>query len=133
MKLVKTVLTYGFLIWVIPFLAAMFLFSVHESNRPLFESIMSVVLAASIIFFTAKYFKKIEEKFFRESIFLGLTWLTISLVLDFPMFSIGPMKMNLSGYVSDIGLTYLMIPIIVIGIGYILEDRNKKADKVIKL
>lgn len=133
MKSVKTALTYGFLVWVIPFLLAMFIFSIHESNRPLFESIMSVILASSVIFFAVKYFQKVEEKFFREGIFLGSVWLIVSLALDFPMFSVGPMKMAASGYISDIGLTYLMIPIIVIGLGYALEERNKAVDKVVKI
>jgi hypothetical protein len=37
--------------------------------------------------------------------------------LDSLMFSGGPMKMSLNQYVMDIGVTYLMIPAITIGLG----------------
>lgn len=127
------VLVYGFLVWVIPFLLALFLFSVRESNRPLFDSFMSVVLAASVIFFAIKYFQTTEENFLKEGIYLGVTWFVISLALDFPMFSAGPMKMSLYEYISDIGITYIMIPIIAVGIGFILESRNKSANKINKI
>ncbi len=130
MKSFKNALTYGFLIWVIPFLLAMFIFSVRESNRPLFESVMAVVLASSVIGFAVKYFRETEGNFLREGIYLGLIWLAASLVLDFPMFSAGPMKMSVYSYLTDIGLTYLMIPIITVGFGYVLEKKNKIDDKV---
>jgi len=130
MKSIKTVLIYGFMIWVIPFLVAMFIFSFRESNRALFESIMPVVLVSTVVGFAVKYFRSIEAEFLREGIFIGAIWLFVSLALDFPMFSAGPMKMDASGYLSDIGLTYLIIPIIVIGLGYLLEEKNKTAYKI---
>ncbi len=132
MKSIKTVLIYGFMIWVIPFLVAMFTFSIHESSRPLFESIMAVVLAACAVVFAVKHFRAVETDFLREGIIVGLLWSAISLILDFPMFSWGPMKMSAWGYISDIGLTYLIISIIVIGFGYILEEKNKTAYKMNK-
>lgn len=130
MKSIKTVLIYGFMIWVIPFLAAMFAFSFRESNRALFESIMAVVLAACVVGAGIKYFRAVQAEFFREGIFVGIIWLAVSLVLDFPMFSWGPMKMSAVGYISDIGLSYLIIPMIIIGVGYILEEKNKTAYKI---
>lgn len=133
MKSIKTALIYGFLVWLIPFLLALFLFSVRQSNRPLFDSFMSVVLAAGVIFFAIKYFQKVEENFFKEGIYIGVIWLVASLALDFPMFSAGPMKMSLTDYISDIGITYIMIPVIATGIGYILEDRKKTADRAAKI
>lgn len=132
MKSTKTVLIYGFMIWVIPFLVAMFTFSFRESNRGLFESIMSVALVSCIVGFAVKYLKTVEAEFLREGIFIGIIWLAASLALDFPMFSWGPMNMSASGYLSDIGLTYLIIPIITIGFGYILEEKNKTAYKLNK-
>jgi hypothetical protein len=130
MKSLKTALSYGFLIWVIPFLAAMFIFTLRETNRPLFESIMPVILAVSAVFFAVKYFQKIEENFLREGIIIGAFWMLASFALDFPMFSAGPMKMSAYEYISDIGLTYLMIPIITIGFGYVLEKKSKAAGRI---
>jgi len=130
MKSVKTVLIYGFMIWVIPFLVAMFTYSFRESNRPLFESIMTVVLISCVVGAGIKYFRDVKAEFLQEGIFMGIIWLAVSLVLDFPMFSFGPMKMNTFDYISDIGLMYLIIPIIVIGLGYLLEEKNKTAYKI---
>lgn len=118
------------MIWVIPFLVAMFTFSFRESNRALFESIMPVTLAACIVGFAVKHFRAIEKDFLREGIIVGALWLVISLLLDFPMFSWGPMKMSAFDYIADIGITYLIIPVIVIGFGYILEEKNKTAYKI---
>lgn len=124
MKSIKIALIYGFIIWVVPFLVALFIFTLRASNRALFESIMAVVLTASVVFFTVKYFKIVAKDFLHEGILVGLLWFVISLALDFPMFFAGPMKMGAYEYVSDIGFTYLVIPIIVAGFGYVLENRN---------
>lgn len=93
------------------------------NERPLFESIMPVVLILSVVVFSLAYFKKVEINL-REGIFLGIVFLLISLVLDFFMFIWGPIKMSVSDYIKDIGLTYLLIPIITIALGY--SPPNKK-------
>jgi hypothetical protein len=41
----------------------------------------------------------------------------------------GPMKMSFADYMKDIGLTYLIIPIVSIGFGYLLEFKNKRERK----
>jgi hypothetical protein len=56
---------------------------------------------------------------------VGGLWLLISMVFDLFMFSWGPMAMSFADYMKDIGLTYLIYPIVTIGIGYLLEKRNK--------
>jgi len=40
------------------------------------------------------------------------------------MFSKGPMTMPLIEYIKDIGLTYLLIPAVTIGFGYILDKKQ---------
>ena len=56
-----------------------------------------------------------------EGVRLGAVWLAISLFIDLLHFMEGPMKMPLADYLKDIGLAYLIIPIITIGFGYLLE------------
>ena len=46
---------------------------------------------------------------------VGALWLAINLLLDYPMFAYGPMKMTVWGYYSEIGLAYLAIPIFALG------------------
>jgi len=46
----KQVISYGLLIWAVPFVVAMIIFPLRTSNRSLFESIMPVVLIAVTLF-----------------------------------------------------------------------------------
>jgi len=41
------------------------------------------------------------------------------------MFMEGPMKMSIADYMMDIGFTYLMIPVITVGIGYIQDSKMR--------
>ena len=124
MKSYKLVLLYGFLIWVIPFVVPILIFPLRASERPLFESIMPVVVTGSTVLFSVLYFARIGSSFLREGILLGIVWFTISVVIDLVMFMQGPMQMTLLDYVKDIGLTYLMIPTITIGFGYLAGRRQ---------
>jgi hypothetical protein len=121
MKSYKLALLYGFLVWVIPFVVAILIFPLRNSERPLFESIMPVVLTIIVIISSNLYLKKIDKDFLKEGIFLGLIWFAISIAIDLLMFMQGPMKMAFVDYVKDIGITYLIIPTITIGSGYLLS------------
>ncbi|HSD57630.1 MAG TPA: hypothetical protein VLB04_05570 [Methanotrichaceae archaeon] len=121
MKKYSKLLLYGFLTWLIPFLVSVLIFPLHQTERPLFESIMPVVIVACAVFFSVLYFRRVTSGFQREGAWLGAAWLAISLFIDLLLFMEGPMKMPLADYLKDIGLTYLIIPIITIGFGYLLE------------
>ena len=123
MKSLKKALLFGFFIWLIPFLVSVLIFPLWTDARPLFESIMPVVLTICVVFFLILYFRKVEDGFLREGVILGVRWLGISLLIDLPLFMWGPMKMTLADYMMDIGLTYLIIPTITIGAGYIMSKR----------
>lgn len=119
MKSPKLAILYGLLVWAIPFVVAFLIFPIREPNRPLFESIMPVALALATVLFSVLYFKKVGKSSVKEGLLLGLLWMVVSLAIDGIMFSWGPMKMTLRGYIEDIGVTYLMIPIITKGFGYL--------------
>ncbi|MBU2607688.1 MAG: hypothetical protein KKF26_00045 [Chloroflexi bacterium] len=123
MKSLKKALLFGFFIWLIPFVVSVIIFPLRTSSRPLFESIMPVVITICVVFFLILYFRKVEDGFLREGIILGVRWLAISLLIDLLLFMWGPMKMTLADYMMDIGLTYLIIPTITIGAGYIMSKR----------
>jgi hypothetical protein len=97
------------------------IFPLHQTERPLFESIMPVVIVACVVFFSVLYFCRVTSEFQREGARLGAAWLAISLFIDLLLFMEGPMKMPLVDYLKDIGLTYLIIPTITVGFGYLLE------------
>ena len=124
MKSIKKALLFGFLLWVIPFVVAISIFPVRNSDRPLFESIMPVVVVLCVVIFSVLYFQKLDGKLLREGIILGLLWLVISLVIDLIMFlPETPMHMSFVDYLKDIGVTYLMTPTITIGFGYLLGKK----------
>jgi len=118
MKFPKTALVYGFFVWLIPFIIAFSIFTIRNEDRPLFESIMPVVVTIVTVVFANFYFKKVDKNFIKEGIVIGLLWLVISIVLDLILFMEGPMKMSFVDYIKDIGLTYLIIPAIIIGFCY---------------
>ena len=105
-------LLYGLGVWVIPFAVAMFIFPLRANERPLFESVMPVVVAAATVFFAYRYLSRSQGTGWREGVQLGMVFLAVSLVIDLLMFSWGPMKMSFVDYVKDIGLTYLLMPVI---------------------
>jgi len=117
---------FGFLLWLIPFVVSVLIFPLRAAQRPLFESIMPVVIAAWTVFFAILYLTSIKEGFQKDEILIGVVWLCMSIVLDLMLFTEGPMKMPLPDYAEDIAVTYLMIPAITIGFGYVLDYADKK-------
>ena len=128
MHSLKKSILFGFLVWLLPFIVALLIFPIHESNRPLFESIMPLVITISVVIFSYLYFKSIVTNIKAEGAKLGVVFLLISLVIDLIMFMPNsPMHMGLLDYVADIGLTYLIIPVITVGMAYAIDrEKNKK-------
>jgi hypothetical protein len=74
-----------------------------------------------VVWFGVLYFKGVKQDFVREGLMIGLLWLAISLIIDLPlMLSGGPMQMTLAEYVADIGVTYLLIPVVTVGLGAVI-------------
>jgi len=124
-KYVKWIIGFGILIWLIPFLISFVVFPLKDSNRPLFESIMPVVLTITVVTFSILFFKRVDKEFMKEGFIVGIVWFTISIVIDLFMFiPESSMHMPLVDYIMDIGLTYLIILVIPVGFGYMLEKKN---------
>jgi len=122
-KYVKLV-GFGFLIWLIPFLVSFVIFPLRNTNRPLFESIMPVVLVLTVMIISILYFKKIEKESLKEGLIAGVLWFVLSLVIDLMLFlPSSPMQMSFSDYMMDIGLTYLIILMIPISIGALVSKK----------
>ena len=96
-------------------------------QRPLFESIMPVVIAIWTVFFAVIYLLGIKSGFQKEGIVIGMAWFSISIFLDLLVFIEGPIKMSLWDYATDIPLTYLMIPTITFGFGYLMEKYSSRS------
>jgi len=118
MKSIKYAVIYAFLLWLIPFIISIALFPFKTSEPFLFHSLMMVISVTTVVILSTFYFKKTERNL-KEGIFLGILFMAISLSFDYFMFIWGPIKMSVSSYIKEIGITYLIYPIITIGLTYL--------------
>lgn len=123
----KQALLFGVILWLVPFLLAFIIFPLRQDDRVFFESIMPVTLAVTTALLGVRYFVRTEKVAVEEGFILGLTWMVISLLIDYPFFSYGPMKMDYSMYWKDIGFTYLIIPAVTTGLSFVASQRSKKS------
>ena len=121
---VGKVLLYGFLLWLTVFAGSVLIFPIKENDPIFFETLISLILAASTVVFGHLYFKK-EIVSLKYCLIVGVSWALLNIAIDLPMFSYGPMKRPFLNYMTDIGLTYLMIPIILSVFAY----RSAKKEK----
>jgi len=118
MKSLSKAIGFGVLVWLIPFSVAFLIFPIHDTARPLFESVMAVTVCATSVLLGIAYLKNVREDIVTEGIQIGALWFVISILIDTPLMLLGgPMKMSISAYIDDIGVTYLCIPIITWGLG----------------
>jgi hypothetical protein len=118
MQSLKRAFAYGFLVWLLTLMVSMGIFPLKNSWTVLFDSIMPVALALCAVVFATRYFQRCAASSLKEGAWLGAIWVIVNWLLDWPLFSHGPMKMSLVNYMADIGLTYLMLPVITMGIAF---------------
>lgn len=121
-KTVKLLLL-GLMTWIVPFIAAFFFFDETGQiavDMYLFKTIMILIGGLTGTFAIIIYFKKVQSGFLNQGIIIGLVWFALNFILD--LLVLLPMSgMNFGDYVIQIGLRYLMIPIMSIMAGVILE------------
>jgi hypothetical protein len=124
-KYLKIVL-YGFLVWLVPFVVSFFIYPLKTAGSPLFESIMPLVISLTVVVLAFLYLKNLEGDYVKEGVMIGVVWFIISIVIDLLLFlSPSAMQMRLIDYMADIGVTYLMIPFITVGLGLMAAEVKK--------
>ena len=78
--------------------------------------VLLVFSAALGTFLILVYFRDVQDRFVREGALLGGVWLLINRALDAAVL-LPLLGMDAGTYMRKIGLCYLMIPIIALGIG----------------
>ena len=110
--------SFAILAWLIPFAASVCLFGLKSSHPPLFDTLMGVTLSSSTVLLGVAYLRRVHGNYVGTGLRIGVVWMTANWLLDGLMFSSGPMKMSLAQYAMDIGIAYLGIPIITLGLGF---------------
>ena len=124
MKQVLGLIGLGILLWLMVFAGAMMLFMIRTEEPIFFETLISIVLAFSTVVVTIIYFYNVKKNFVLAGARAGIVWMLMSLAIDMPLFSSGPMHMEMIAYMKDIGITYVMIPVITVGMGIALARRR---------
>ncbi|MFC1823531.1 hypothetical protein ACFL9T_12545 [Thermodesulfobacteriota bacterium] len=127
MKKYLKILLFGFLAWLIPFVVSIFFYS--KEGKPivdifLFKSIMIVVGAITGAFLMVLYLKKLTRNYLNEAIIIGLSWFAINIILDL-IILLPMMKVSIGTYFAQIGLRYLVIPVMSIAMGYVAENKKR--------
>jgi len=113
----------GFLTWLIPFLASLPFYSPTGTllvGPMLFDSVMVVVGSLTAAVLMIWFFQVVHAGYTREAVITGVVWFIMNWILDL-LVLVGLLGMPLSEYIPNVGLGYLMIPIIVIAAGIIAE------------
>lgn len=122
------ILIFGFLVWLIPFIASLFFYTSGGKliiDVFLFKAIMIIVGSVSAAFLLVYYFKKIHTSYLKEGIIVGLLWFGINILLD--LLILVPMSgMSIADYFTRIGLSYIVIPVMCITVGTALSNGSKE-------
>lgn len=120
-KTIGRLFLFGFLSWLVTFGGAMCLSPLRTAHRTTFETLIGVVLTLSTVLFASLYFRRVQTAFVREGVLLGIAFVVCNILFDLPMFLSGPMRMPFGDYMKDIGLAYLSMPVVSIGLGCMLR------------
>ena len=89
---------------------------------------MPVVLGGTTAILAVSYMTRVKAGSLKEGVWIGGLWLAVNVLLDWPMFSAGPMKMDFGDYLKGIGLTYLLIPVITMALGTLVQRKDPSSD-----
>ena len=115
----------GLASWVIPFFAAFAFFDSSgqvQIAQPLFKSLMVVIGGGTGAYLLVVAFRKLPATM-KNGLALGLFWLALNMVLDIAVLL--PMSgQSISAWFQDIGLRYLMIPVMAMAIGSAAQGKG---------
>ena len=117
---------FGLITWIVPFVTSFLFFNMETQqlsiNELFFKSIMIVEGGLIGVFLLVHYFRKISDRFVKEGLIIGLCWFLINIVLDVVVL-LPTSQMDFDTYFQQIGMRYLLIPIIGVGMGYVARSK----------
>jgi hypothetical protein len=122
-KYLKIVI-FGFVVWLVPFLVSFFIYPLKTAGNPLFETIMPLIITITVVALAYLYLKNVETDLIWEGVIIGVAWFIINIAIDLFLFlPPSPMQMSFVNYMEDIGIAYLIIPVITIGLAYMADKK----------
>ncbi len=125
------VLLYGVLTWLIPFLLAIPFYSGGELliDQQLFKSIMIIIGSLTGAVLIAHLFRVMSWEYLTAGYVTAVAWFLINWALDI-LILIPLSGLDLISYTSQIGLRYLLIPVMTIMAGVVADHATKKGSRI---
>jgi len=125
------VLLYGILTWLIPFLLAIPFYSSGELliDQQLFKSIMIIIGSLTGAVLIAHLFRIMSWDYLTAGYVTAVVWLLINWALD-SLILLPLNGLDLISYTSQIGLRYLVIPVMTIMAGVVADHAAKKGSRI---
>jgi uncharacterized membrane protein YpjA len=116
---------YGLILWVIPYVTAIPLMGLMQTDLIFFKTIMIVEGAIVGGILSALYFLEVTSQFLREGLITSAVWIVMNWVLDFV--ALLPFSgHSIPRYFIEIGARYLAIVASLVAIGYVLEPKMQQ-------
>lgn len=126
MKKYIKIIILGFISWAIPFIISIPFYSKEGQviiDIFLFKSIMIIIGTLTGAILLIYYFKGIKKHIY-DGIFVGIIWYIINVILDLVI--LVPLSdISIKNYFFQIGIRYLLIPIMSIAMGYVASMNFK--------
>ena len=110
---------YGFLTWIITI--TLILMS-HNSNPYIFNIILDIIITVLSLILGINYLKSFKEDFLKEALVFGILIFIINVVLDQFYYNAVGLPMNFIEYMLNVGLIYLVYPIIIGFMGFVFDN-----------
>ena len=116
---------YGLILWVIPYVTAIPLLSLRQTDPIFFKTIMVVEGALVVGALSALYFQGVRGGFLREGVITSVVWMFVNWGLD--LVALLPFTGHtVPRYFIEIGALYLAMAAPLVAIGYVLERKSRK-------
>ena len=80
------IIIYGIMVWLVPFVVSFIIYPLKTPTYPLFESILSVVIAVAAVLFSYYYLKNTSDNFISQGVIIGISWFIICILMDLVLF-----------------------------------------------
>lgn len=122
-------LLYAFMGWLIPYITSSAIYPLREQGHPLFDTVMPLSMVLCGVFFSLLYLGSTEEAFAREGVIFGVLCFAVSFSINLAIALLGPAPLSFFGFLTETGMTFLTYPIVIVGMGLLLERKMRERDR----